>query len=76
MRCAHRCVGGRWLWRSTVARWSWVLGCSVVAGAAVWFPLGSPLGTEGSALSGYVRAFGRRIVIVSQYQSVAVRDVT
>jgi GNAT superfamily N-acetyltransferase len=29
--------------------------------------------TEASALPGYLRAFGRRLVIVSQYQSVAVR---
>ncbi len=43
-----------------------------VAGAAVWFPPGTPLGTEVSALPGYLRAFGRRLVIVSQYQSVAV----
>jgi GNAT superfamily N-acetyltransferase len=44
-----------------------------VAGAAVWFPPGtwSP-GTEAPALPGYLRAFGRRLVIVSQYQSVAV----
>lgn len=44
-----------------------------VAGAAMWFPPGTPLGTEASALPGYLRAFGRRLVIVSQYQSVAVR---
>ena len=44
-----------------------------VAGAAVWFPPGTSLGTEVSALPGYLRAFGRRLVIVSQYQSVAVR---
>ena len=37
------------------------------------FPPGTPLGTEASALPGYLRAFGRRLVIVSQYQSVAVR---
>jgi ribosomal protein S18 acetylase RimI-like enzyme len=45
-----------------------------VAGAAVWFPPGtwSP-GTESSALPGYLRAFGRRLGIVSQYESVAVR---
>jgi GNAT superfamily N-acetyltransferase len=42
-----------------------------VAGAAMWFPPGTPLGTEASALPGYLRAFGRRL-IVSQYQSVAV----
>ena len=44
-----------------------------VAGAAVWFPPGTWSGTEVSALPGYLRAFGRRLVIVSQYQSVAVR---
>jgi GNAT superfamily N-acetyltransferase len=44
-----------------------------IAGAAVWFPPGTPLGTQVSALPGYLRAFGRRIVIVSQYQSAAVR---
>jgi GNAT superfamily N-acetyltransferase len=43
-----------------------------VAGAAVWVPPGTPLGTEVSALPGYLRAFGRRLVTVSQYQSVAV----
>jgi GNAT superfamily N-acetyltransferase len=43
-----------------------------VAGAAVWFPPGTPLGTEAAALPGYLRAFGRRLVIVSQYQSAAV----
>ena len=31
-----------------------------VAGAAVWFPPGTSLGTEVSALPGYLRAFGRR----------------
>ena len=43
------------------------------AGAAVWFPPGawSP-GTEASALPGYLRAFGRRLAVVSQYQAVAV----
>jgi GNAT superfamily N-acetyltransferase len=46
-------------------------GC--VAGAAVWFPPSpKPIGTEVSALPGYLRAFGRRLVIVSQFQSVAV----
>jgi GNAT superfamily N-acetyltransferase len=35
-------------------------------------PPGSPLGTEVSALPGYLRAFGRRFVTVAQYQSVAV----
>ena len=44
-----------------------------VAGAAVWFPPGTSLGTEVSALPGYLRAFGRRFVIVSRYQSVAPR---
>jgi hypothetical protein len=44
-----------------------------VAGAAVWFPPGTSLGTEMSALPGYLRAFGRRLVIASQYLSVAVR---
>ena len=44
-----------------------------VAGAAVWFPPGTWSGTEASALPGYLRAFGRRLVIASQYQSVAVR---
>jgi GNAT superfamily N-acetyltransferase len=43
-----------------------------VAGAAVWFPPGASLGTEASALPGYLRAFGSRLVIVSQYESVAV----
>ena len=45
-----------------------------VAGAAVWFPPSawSP-GTEASALPGYLQAFGRRLVIGSQYLSVAVR---
>jgi GNAT superfamily N-acetyltransferase len=42
------------------------------AGAAVWFPPRTSLGTEASALPGYMRAFGRRLVVVSQYQSVAV----
>jgi GNAT superfamily N-acetyltransferase len=44
-----------------------------VAGAAVWFPPGSPLGTQASALPGYLWAFGRRIVTVARFQSVAVR---
>ena len=44
-----------------------------VAGAAVWFPPGTWSGTEVSALPGYLRAFGRRLAIVAQYQSVAVR---
>jgi GNAT superfamily N-acetyltransferase len=44
-----------------------------LAGAAVWLPPGTPLGTEVSALPGYLRAFGRRLVIISQYQSLAVR---
>ena len=44
-----------------------------VAGAAVWFPPGTWSGTEVSALPGYLRAFGRRLLIASQYQSVAVR---
>jgi GNAT superfamily N-acetyltransferase len=43
-----------------------------VAGAAMWFPTGTWSGTEASALPGYLRAFGRRLVTVSQYQSVAV----
>ena len=45
-----------------------------IAGAAVWFPPGtwSP-GTEASALPGYLRAFGRRLVMASQYLSVAAR---
>jgi GNAT superfamily N-acetyltransferase len=43
-----------------------------VAGAAVWFPPGTWSGTEVSALPGYLRAFGRRLVIVSKFQSVAV----
>ena len=43
-----------------------------VAGAAVWFPPGTWSGTEASALPGYLRAFGRRFVVVAQYQSVAV----
>lgn len=42
------------------------------AGAAVWIPPGTPLGTEVSALPGYLRAFGRRLDTVSRYQSVAV----
>jgi GNAT superfamily N-acetyltransferase len=44
-----------------------------VAGAAVWFPPGTALATEASAAPGYMRAFGRRIVTASQYQSVAAR---
>ena len=44
-----------------------------VAGAAVWFPPGTSLGTEASALPGYLRAFGRHFVTVAQYQSAAVR---
>lgn len=44
-----------------------------VAGAAAWIPPGTSFGTEASALPGYLRAFGRRLVIVAQYQSVAVR---
>ena len=43
-----------------------------VAGAAVWFPPGTWSGTEASALPGYLQAFGRRLVIAAQYQSVAV----
>jgi GNAT superfamily N-acetyltransferase len=43
-----------------------------VAGAAVWFPPGTSLGTQLSALPGYLRAFGRRLVVVSRYQSGAV----
>jgi GNAT superfamily N-acetyltransferase len=44
-----------------------------VAGAAVWFPPGTwSSGTEASALPGYLRAFGRRVVTVLRYQSVAV----
>jgi GNAT superfamily N-acetyltransferase len=43
-----------------------------VAGAAVWFPPGAPLGTEVSALPGYLRAFGRRFAVVARYQSAAV----
>jgi GNAT superfamily N-acetyltransferase len=44
-----------------------------VAGAAVWFPPGTwSRGTEASALPGYLRAFGRRLVTVSRYQPVAV----
>lgn len=43
-----------------------------VAGAAVWFPPSTSLGTEVSALPGYLRAFGRRFVTVAQYQHVAV----
>jgi GNAT superfamily N-acetyltransferase len=43
-----------------------------VAGAAVWFPPSTnSRGTKASALPGYLRAFGRRLVTVSQYQSVA-----
>ena len=44
-----------------------------IAGAAVWFPPGTWSGTEVSALPGYLRAFGRRLLIASRYQSVAVR---
>jgi len=44
-----------------------------VAGAAVWFPPGTWSGTAASALPGYLRAFGRRFVTASQYQTVAVR---
>jgi GNAT superfamily N-acetyltransferase len=45
-----------------------------IAGAAVWFPPGTPLGTEVSALPGYLRAFGRRLGVVARYQSAAVRS--
>jgi len=44
-----------------------------IAGAAVWIPPGTPPGTQMSALPGYLRAFGRRLVVVSQHQSTAVR---
>jgi GNAT superfamily N-acetyltransferase len=44
-----------------------------VAGAALWYPPGTWSGTEVSALPGYLRAFGRRLVTASQFQSVAVR---
>jgi hypothetical protein len=43
-----------------------------VAGAAMWLPPGAPLGTQASALPGYLRAFGRQLMIASQYQSAAV----
>jgi GNAT superfamily N-acetyltransferase len=43
------------------------------AGAAVWFPPGTGLGTEVAALPGYLRAFGRRFVNVARFESVAVR---
>ena len=38
----------------------------------MWFPPGTWSGTEVSALPGYLRTFGRRLLIASQYQSVAV----
>jgi len=45
-----------------------------IAGAAVWFPPGAWLpGTEASALTGYLRAFGHRFGTAAQFQSVAVR---
>ncbi len=44
-----------------------------VAGAAVWFPPGAGLGTQVSALPGYLRAFGRRLVDVARFDSLAVR---
>jgi GNAT superfamily N-acetyltransferase len=44
-----------------------------VAGAAVWFPPGAGLGTQVSALPGYLRAFGRRLVNVARFDSLAVR---
>jgi GNAT superfamily N-acetyltransferase len=43
------------------------------AGAALWFPPGTWSGTAASAIPGYLRAFGRRLAIGAQYQSVAVR---
>jgi GNAT superfamily N-acetyltransferase len=43
-----------------------------VAGAAVWFPPGTSLGTEVSALPGYLRALGRRFAIASRFQSAAI----
>jgi GNAT superfamily N-acetyltransferase len=43
------------------------------AGVAVWVPPGTSLATEASALPGYMRAFGRRLLTASQYQSAAVR---
>jgi GNAT superfamily N-acetyltransferase len=43
-----------------------------VTGAAVWFPPGASLGTEVSALPGYLRAFGHRLVTIARYQSAAV----
>jgi GNAT superfamily N-acetyltransferase len=43
-----------------------------VAGAAVWFPPGTwPSGTGLSALPGVLWAFGRRVVVASQFQSAA-----
>lgn len=45
-----------------------------VAGAAMWFPPGAPLGTEASALPGYLRAYGRRFLVAARFQIVAVRD--
>lgn len=45
-----------------------------VAGAAMWLPPGAPLGTEASALPGYLRAFGRRLVVAARFQAVAQRD--
>lgn len=44
-----------------------------VAGAAVWFPPGTwSIGAEASALPGILLAFGRRLFVAGQYQSVAI----
>ncbi len=44
-----------------------------IAGAALWFPPGAWSGTEASALPGYLRTFGRRLITATQYQTVAVQ---
>jgi GNAT superfamily N-acetyltransferase len=45
-----------------------------VAGAAMWFPPGASTGSEASALPGYLRACGRRIVVAAQVQTVMARE--
>jgi len=45
-----------------------------IVGAAIWFPPETwSAGTEVSALPGYLRALGRRVVAVTRYESAAVR---
>jgi GNAT superfamily N-acetyltransferase len=45
-----------------------------VAGAAMWFPPRGSIGSEVSALPGYLRASGRRFVIAAQVQTVMSRE--